>query len=178
MDLPDLQRLVEMIRHCKKATMTLQTIAKSSFTTGQLRCRKFSPYRSLLMKMFLEIFVADGDILAAETIVQNQLLDSAYTQNALLISYNVILIMMRTISCVTEKYGDDENNLFESDDFLHSLRKIIKDPFNFYDITVDLLKKSNDMGSERTAAQRLGECVIVKTFLLNYSLYFQDMILF
>ena len=77
MDLPDLQRLVEMIRHCKKATPTLQLIAKNSFITGQLRCKKFHPYRSLLTKMFLEVFVADGDILAAETLTQERLIDSA-----------------------------------------------------------------------------------------------------
>lgn len=164
MDLPDLQRLVEMIRHCKKATPTLQLIAKNSFITGQLRCKKFHPYRSLLTKMFLEVFVADGDILAAETLTQERLIDSAYTENLLLVSYNVILIIIRIISCLTAKYSDNENDLFESDSFLQIVKVIIKDPFQFYNITLDLLKNNDDLTSRRSATQKLGKYFFIDNY--------------
>ena len=166
MDLPDLQRLVEMIRHCKKATPTLQIMAKNSFITGQLRCKKFQPYRSLLTKMFLEVFVADGDILAAETMTQERLIDSAYSQNPLLVSYNIILIIMRTISCLTAKYSDNEDELFECENFFEIVKFIIKDPFEFYYITVDLLKNNDDMSSRRLATQKLGKRFFPNEYLI------------
>ena len=131
---PDLQRMVEMIRHCKNSRKILQSIAKESLSTYQMLSKKHVQFRSNIVRMFVEIYVADGDIVAAETLIKEKLADPAYTESPLLVAYNTIIIIIKAIAFVCDPGGRGGDNPFGGNAFKNCLQDIIVDPFQFYGI--------------------------------------------
>jgi hypothetical protein len=101
----DFKRYVEMLRHSRNASHWLQLVAKKSLSTGQMLSKRNIKHRSLLLQMFVEIFINDGYLPIAEEMLSSHLADAAYTENPQLIAYSAILTVTKAVSYVNEKKG-------------------------------------------------------------------------
>ena len=125
-----------MIRHCKLATETLTVISKE--TIALMKTKRNESHRTLVLKMFIEVFIADGAVKAAEGLIQTSLADPAYSYSAILSAYNVMITLFKAMAYVSEPELRSEDNPYGGENFILLLKKIIRNPFEFYDTAVVL----------------------------------------
>jgi hypothetical protein len=162
-----------MLRHSKNASHWLQLVAKKSLSTVQILAKRNIKHRSLLLQMFIEIFIKDGYLPIAEEMLSSSLADAAYTENPQLIAYSAILTVTKAISYVNEKI---KNNL-EIKSF--SLEDIMMDPILFYHTVISLQGTSSLTGKGGgLEGGRTGSGIFYQSIILvNISLYFHHYIL-
>ena len=102
-DRPELERLVEMLRHATDAPHWLKLLLTK--VTAMKTIRTWDPaYMSTFIQTFVEVAVADGDIAVAQEVLRDRLADVAYARSPTLIAYHALLLVAEAVTFVAARW--------------------------------------------------------------------------
>jgi len=96
----ELKLFGEMLRYSRNSSLLIKKLLKTSIR--QKLVKSAEDERKLLLEMFLELLLSNGDISTIRLFLQNRMTDSAYYNNYHLINLHIIILVFEIIEYTKE----------------------------------------------------------------------------
>lgn len=117
-----------MLRYSKNSSSLIKKLLKNSIRQKLVKSAEVE--RKLLLEMFLELLLSNGDIFTIRLFLQNRLTDSAYYNNYHLINMHVVVLVIEIIEFTREVITSFNITTI----IFPTLEEIINYPLQFYKI--------------------------------------------
>ena len=124
----ELKLFGEMLRYSRNSSLLIKKLLKTSIR--QKLVKSAEDERKLLLEMFLELLLSNGDISTIRLFLQNRLTDPAYYKNYHLINMNVIALVIEIIEFTKDVIATFNITTIT----IPSIDEIIFYPLKFYKI--------------------------------------------